>query len=182
MKNLIAISLFFLISCKHTQQVNSQITGNEQIITKIENCPKNGSCTIALIQNKKLDFKVDEFGNLYPHLNKGDKTILKYTFTKNKIDNTADTNYTEIVYAELDKSYSKTSLIDDQLQVIKLHYGRLCYCKGESGYFPIKKGVFNLSKSDKDSLKIDLFFSIKNIPQIISEIHETISLKSNETN
>lgn len=182
MKNLIVLSLLLLISCKSTQKVNSQITNPDPIITKTENCPENGTCTIELIPNKTLDFKTDDFGNLYPTIENGEKTILKYTFTKNPIENTADSNYIEIVYAELDKNYPNINLIDDQLQTIKLHYGRLCFCKGESGYFAIKNGVFNLSKNAKDSLKIDLNFSIKKIPQIISEIHETISLKSNETN
>lgn len=182
MKNLIVLSLLFLASCKSTQQVNSQVISNEIIITKTENCPKNGTCSLELIPNKNLDFKTDEFGNLYPTINNGEKTILKYTFTKKSIENTADSNYTEIIYAELDKSYSNINLINSQLQTIKLHYGRLCFCKGESGYFPITNGVFNLSKSGKDSLTIDLNFSVKKIPQIISEIHETISLKSNESN
>jgi len=182
MKNLIILGLLFLISCKSTQQVNSQAVNNEPIITNTENCPENGTCTLEIIPNKTLDFKTDDFGNLYPTIENGEKTILKYTFTKNPIENTADSNYTEIVYAELDKPYSNINLVDSQLQTIKLHYGRLCFCKGESGYFAIKNGVLNLSKSGKDSLKIDLNFSVKKIPQIISEIHETISLKSNETN
>jgi len=182
MKNLIVLGLLFLISCKSTEQVNSQVISNESIITRTENCSENGTCTLELIPNKALDFKTDEFGNLYPTINNGEKTILKYTFTKNPIENTADSNYTEIVYAELEPSYSNINLVDDQLQTIKLHFGRLCFCKGESGYFAIKNGVFTLSKNAKDSLQIDLNFSAKKIPQIISEIHETISLKSNETN
>ena len=100
MKNIIVLNLLLLISCKSTQQVNSQVPNNETTITKIENCPENGTCTIELIPNKKLDFKTDEFGNLYPTINNGEKTILKYTFTKNPIENTVDSNYSEIVYAE----------------------------------------------------------------------------------
>ena len=60
--------------------------------------------------------------------------------------------------------------------------GRLCYCKGETGYYPINNGEFNIEKSGRDTVKIDIEFSIKEVPQIISKISETISLKSNATN
>ncbi len=53
--------------------------------------------------------------------------------------------------------------------------------KGETGYYPIKNGSFKIEKSSKNTVKIDIEFNIKEVPQIISKISETISLKSNET-
>jgi len=169
-------------SCKTTQPVKSDILVSETIFSQTKDCPENGTCTLELIPNKSIDFKSDEFGNLYPVINEGTSYVLKYTFTKNPISETEDSNYTEIIYAQLPNPLSEIELINGQLQNVKLNYGRLCFCKGESGYFPVTNGVFILKKPTEDTLEITLDFSVKKIPQIISKINETLSLKSNPTN
>lgn len=180
MKNILLIILIFFGSCKPIQTLN--FTLNEAILTKTMNCPDNGECSIELIPNKSLEFKKDEFGNSYPVTTEGEKTILKYTYKRDPVPNTKDSNYTEIVYAELNKTITEISLTSKELHTIKLYFGRLCYCKGETGYYPIKNGDFKIEKSGKNTVKIDIEFSIKEVPQIISKISETISLKSNATN
>lgn len=181
MKNLLIICVLVLASCKTSKQANTTTTVNETVFTQSENCPENGTCVLELIPNKTLTFKKDEFGSLYPVITEGTKTIFKYTYTKNPIPDTEDSNYTEIVYAEIDVN-NNIQLQNETLKNIKLHYGRLCFCKGESGYFPITRGVFNLSKTAEDVIKFDVDFIVKKVPQIISEIHETVSLKSTATN
>ncbi len=179
MKNILLVLAFLVVSCKPTQTVNSNFTVTKIISVNPENCPENGICTIELLPNKLLEFKKDTFGILYPVISEGEKTLLKYTYQRNPIPNTVDGNYTEIIYAELDKNISELSLKDKDLQQIKLHFARLCYCKGETGYYPIKNGEFKLLKSGKNSIKIELNFKIKVVPQIITGINETILLKSN---
>ena len=165
--------MFFMISCK------SNYTVSQHINQKAATCPENGMCTVELMPNKSIVFKTDNIGIMYPEISDGDKTILKYTYKRNEIPNTQDGNYTEIVYAELPKTIKTTKLSNEALQEIKLYFGRLCYCKGETGYFPIKKGDFKITKNDKNSFNIDLNFTISEVPQIISKISATISLKSN---
>ena len=178
MKNLLLLLIILFSSCKSSQ--NLSFTLNEVVTLETENCPDNGICTIELIPNKSLVFKQDDFGNSYPIITEGDKTIFKYTYTRNPIPNTQDSNYTEIIYAELDKTISEINLHDSQLQNLKLYFGRLCFCKGETGYYPIKNGEFKISKTGRNAINIDFKFIIKEVPQIISEINETISLKSSE--
>ncbi len=180
MKNILLLIIVFFGSCKPIQTINFAL--NETVYTKTINCPENAECSIELIPNKLLEFKKDEFGNSYPIITEGEKTILKYTYKKNLVPNTQDSNYTEIVYAELNKTITEISLTSKELQTIKLYFGRLCYCKGETGYYPINNGNFKIEKSGKNTVKIDIEFSIKEVPQIISKISETISLKSNVTN
>ncbi len=180
MKNILLLFIVLFASCKSTQNLN--FTLNEPIFTKTVNCPDNGECTIELIPNTSLEFKKDEIGALYPVISEGEKTILKYTYNKNLVSKTQDSNYTEIVYAELNKTITEISLTSKELQTIKLYFGRLCYCKGETGYYPIKNGNFEIEKSGENAVKIEFDFNIKEVPQIISKISETISLKSNETN
>ena len=180
MKNIWLFITVLLVSCKPCQNVDYNL--KEAILIKTTNCPNNGKCSIELIPNKLLEFKKDEFGNSYPLISEGEKTILKYTYKKNTDKNIQDSNYTEIVYAELDQNLTEISLTSKELQTVKLYFGRLCYCKGETGYFPITNGNFNLKKSGKDALEITIDFKIKEVPQIISKISEIVSLKSNATN
>ena len=180
MKNLLLLIIVLFSSCKSKQHLNFEL--NEPIFAETMNCPPNGTCTIELIPNKLLEFKQDEFGNSYPLISEGEKNILKFTYKKNTDKNIQDSNYTEIVYAELDQTITDISLCSKELQTVKLYFGRLCYCKGETGYYPITNGDFSIKKSGKDALEINLEFKINEVPQIISKISEIVSLKSNATN
>ncbi len=173
MKAFLSIIFVLFISCKSTQKIN-QVSKS---IMSTENCPNNGVCFLELIPNKSLIFKTDEFGNSYPVISEGEKTILKYTYKKNPIPKTQDSNYTEIVYAELGKTITEFSLNNEDLQTIKLYFGRLCYCKGETGYYPIKNGTFKITLINRKTIKIDFEFNINKVPQIISKINETILFK-----
>lgn len=180
MKNIL-ILLFLIVSCKPCKNLNASLAVNKANILKTENCPENGDCTIELLPNTSLEFKKDEFGSLYPVISEGNKTIFKFTYSRKSIPNTQDSDYTELVFAELDSVISSKTLTNVALQDIKLHFGRLCYCKGETGYYPIKNGEFKITKSTKNSFKIDFNFKIDEVPQIISAINETVCVKSNET-
>lgn len=176
MKNLLPLLFLMIVSCK------SGFVVNEAILVNTLNCPENGDCTIELLPNKSLEFKKDEFGSLYPVISEGNKTIFKYSYTRKSIPNTQDSNYKELVFAELDSVISPKKFTSETLKNVKLHFGRLCYCKGETGYYPIKKGEFNITKSTKNSFKIDFTFKIDEVPQIISAINETVSVKTDATN
>jgi hypothetical protein len=162
--------------------MTSDFVVDTAILTNAINCPENGECTIELLPNTSLEFKTDEFGNTYPLIAEGNKTIFKYIYTRNPIPNTQDSNYSEIVFAELDSIISEKTFINETLQDAKLHFGRLCFCKGETGYYPIKNGEFKISKSSKNDLKIDFNFKILEVPQVISAINEIVCLKSSKTN
>lgn len=181
MKKLLPLLVLIIVSCKSTKNTTSTFVVNEAFLINTVNCPENGICTIELLPNTSLEFKTDEFGNTYPVIAEGNKTIFKYIYTRNPVPNTQDSNYSELVFAEFDSTISEIELTDEALQNIKLHFGRLCFCKGETGYYPIKNGKFIISKSSEKSFKIDFNFKIKEVPQIISEINETVGVKSNET-
>lgn len=176
MKKLMFLLFIFFISCKSPFMVSEPIFKNSN------SCPENGNCTIELIPNKSISFKKDKFGIAYPEIIEGGKTILKYTYKKNPANNTEDSNYTELIYAEFDKEITEIELINEQLQNIKLYFGRLCYCKGETGYFPIKNGKLKLTKPSKNTVEINFDFKIKEVPQIVSKINETFLLKSTQSN
>ncbi len=165
------------ISCR-THRSKSAIILNEDFLVDATQCPENGLCTFELIANKSLVFKKDEFGISYPVISEGEKTILKYTYKKNPTPNLQDGNYTEIIYAEFDPMLQATTIENKELQQFKFHFGRLCFCKGETGYYPITKGKFNLQRKGRDSVKLELKFEILEVPQILNNLCEIISLKS----
>ena len=179
MKNIALLIIVLFASCKTAK--NATFTPLKDVTTKTVNCPDNGICTVEFISNKTLVFKTDEFGHSYPVISEGNNTIFKYTYSRNPIKNTQDSNYTEIVYAVFEQTISEISLTDKELQNATFYFGRLCYCKGATGYYPIKNGSFKISNITKNTLKIDFEFKITEVPQIISKISETVSLKSNET-
>lgn len=179
-KLLFYLVIIVFISCKPTQNKNSENKKeaiNMKTISKnIEDCLENSTCTIEIIPNKTIEFKKDKFGIGYPIINNGNKMLLKYTFNKNTEKSLQDDFYTEIVYAELN-TIENIKLIDQDLQQVKLYFGRLCYCKGETGYFPIEKGLFSIKQLSEKEFNIDINFAISQVPQIISSINQTISLK-----
>ena len=159
-------------SCKNFQYLVTEVK-----TSPITNCPENSDCLLELIPNSTISFKNHEFGNTYPTITEGNKTLLKYTFNKKTPKNTQDGQYTEHVYAELEPTITKTALKNAALKNIKLHFGRLCFCKGETGYYPIKNGEFNIKKVGENTISISINFKILEVPQITTNINETISLK-----
>jgi hypothetical protein len=177
MKNILLLSILLIVSCKPTHKANFIISN--AISQSTNSCPENGVCSIELIPNKSLEFKKDNIGMSYPVITEGNKTIFKYTYKRKSIPNTQDGNYTEIIYAELEETISDLDLSNLDLKNVKLYFGRLCYCKGQTGYYPIKNGDFKITSLDNDSVNFNLNFKISEVPQIITEINESISLKSN---
>lgn len=177
MKTFLSLIILLFASCNTNKHLNFIVKTPIQINTK--NCVQNGKCELKLTPNKSIEFKKDKFGILYPKISDGENTLLTYTFNRNPIKNTQDSNYTEIIYATLPKNIKEISLTDNELKQVNLHFARLCFCKGETGYYPIEKGTFNITKTNKDSIKITCKFQVKNIPQIVSSFEEIVSIKSN---
>ncbi len=177
MKPFLSLIILLFASCNANKNLSFVVKNPIQVSAK--NCVSNGKCEVKLTPNKNLVFKKDKFGNLYPEITVGENTLLTYTFKRNTIKNTQDSNYTEIIYANLPKNIKEISLTDSELKQVNLYFARLCFCKGETGYYPIENGTFKLTKTNKGSLKITCEFKVKNIPQVVSSFEETIPLKSN---
>ena len=179
MKTILFLIISFLaVSCS-SHRSKSDVVLNTDILVENANCLDNGGCTLELITHKSITFKKDDFGILYPVISEGEKTLLKYTYTKNSNPKYQDDHYSEIIYAEFDSVFKSDSIENEELQQFKLHFGRFCFCKGETGYYPITKGKFKLRKKGKDSVRIELNFEVNEVPQVVKDFCEIISLKSN---
>jgi hypothetical protein len=174
------LCLFFLVllvvGCKSSQINTSLEELYEKHTVLLSNCIDNAVCNIELLPKSNLLIKEDEFKNTYIEFEKGNNTIIKYQLKKNELPNTADSHYSEIIYLEIDNYNKSLNLKNEDLQQVKMIYGRLCYCKGSSGYFKVNKGSLELILS-KNKLSLNANFNVENIPQIVSQINEKISLQ-----
>jgi hypothetical protein len=138
------------------------------------NCPEGGDCTFEVLQNSKLVLDRDEFGKLYPEISEGDKVVLRYHYKKDSDPSVMDSGYSEYVLMEIDSGRVELSLRDEQMQKVKMTFGRICYCKGQMGYFPVRRGqIFIYQNNGKLQLRTN--FKVPKIPQIVEEINEELT-------
>ncbi len=173
MKYFIIIFLSLFLSSCQAQKIDSK---NKNVNYKLDNCLDDGACTVEILYNSELEVKTDEFGNTYPKINIGDNMVVKYQYKKNEIENVADSSYSEIILFELNNDKIDLHLQNGDLQEVKLLFGRLCFCRGATGYYRVEKGDLKVN-FDKDKLKINLQFKVDKVPQKISNLTEVIPLK-----
>ena len=177
MKYICLFIIVLLVAGCKSSQINTSLEDlNEKHTILLSNCIDNAVCNIEIIPKSNLLIKEDEFKNTYIEFEKGNNIIIKYQLKKNELPNTADSHYSEIIYLEIDNYNKSLYLKNEELQQVKMIYGRLCYCKGSSGYFKVNKGSLELILS-KNKLSLNAKFKVENIPQLVTEIHENISLQ-----
>ncbi|MBN4070165.1 hypothetical protein JYT76_00615 [Olleya sp. AH-315-F22] len=163
----VLICSFFLLSCNAKQKT--------LLKNKIENtstiCPQDGACTFEVLQNKSLKLLKDGIGELYPDISEGDKIILKFQYKRNEIPNTVDGHYSELIYVELDPNNLNIELENSELQEVKLLFARLCFCRGQTGYYKVKKGSLSIIK-ENENYQFKLEFKNDEVPQVITSINE----------
>lgn len=167
---ILTVMPLILLACNVNKKILSQ---ESNLIGRIEkNCPENGVCTFEVLNNKILEIKKDDTGAFYPLITDGKKTVLKYEYKKNEIENVADNGYSEIIYIEINTNTESLLLKNNELEKAKVLYGRLCFCRGQSGYFPVKDGELKISKNN-ETTQLDFNFKVKEVPQLITKISES---------
>tara|TARA_B100000809_G_C15097466_1_gene515579 strand:+ start:1142 stop:1711 length:570 start_codon:yes stop_codon:yes gene_type:complete len=170
---LISVMLVSVLGC------NTSKSSSEKAILEptVSYCPDDGTCSFEVLENKIFSIMADEFGNNYSKLVDGNKTILKFTYTKNKIPDVADGDYSEIIYIEIEHNTSSLKLEDEGLKSVKAGFSRACFCRGQTGTFPVKIGSLSITKLKSSFYEINFDFTITQVPQIIKSINETFKLK-----
>lgn len=176
MRNLLIILFtLFLFSCNSTKKTKETASMNPEISMQ---CPEDGSCTFSVIKGKSLTVLKDGIGMKYPELKDNPKTnIIKFTYHREAPNGLVDGNYTEEIYFEIPNNFYTLDLKDEALQKVKLLYGRLCYCKGSTGYFKVTDGTLHYDKNKDGTATLSLIFNNNEVPQIIKEIEGTVSFK-----
>ncbi len=165
---IFSLAILVLFSCVPKKMA----TKTDLYVQKASTCFENGDCTVEIFKNSELLIKKDDTGQLYVEIIPGIKNVFKYSYTRNKLEGIADSGYQEIILFEFLSGKINLLLQDKNLQEANLVFGRLCYCKGESGYFRINRGDLKLVSNNK-RVAVDLKFQAE-VPQIIHELKETI--------
>ena len=160
---------FLIVGCASSKDQSD----NDKIPPPKVNCPEGGDCSFEVLQNSKLSLKTDGTGASYVEIEEGDKVVIRYEYKKDPQPDVIDGSYSEYLFFEIDAGRVEMSLKDSELKRAKMIYGRLCYCKGESGYFPVREGSLFVYQNEGDLL-VRATFNIPKIPQIIEEIDERL--------
>ena len=161
--------LFLSLGCK----TNKSTTEESGYYLKDISCPDSGNCTFEVIRNSKLNIRSDKFGKLYPEVTTGDKVVIKFHYKKKVSKKKMDSGYSEFVYLEVNEYEPQLILKDNELQQAKVLFGRICFCRDATGYYRVDQGKLYLLNAN-GNLKINLTFKINKVPQIISQVNETI--------
>ncbi len=172
MKYFFLFSLL-IFSCA-TKQNATEI--NEIKINSIV-CPEDGVCTFEVLSNQSLSIEKDGIGALYPKISEGNKTIIKFEYERNEIPNTVDGHYSELVYIELSPEDLEIDLKDAELKNVKALFARLCFCRGQTGYYIISQGQLSIKKLLENQYNLKMSFKIDEVPQVISTIDEVFYVK-----
>ena len=140
------------------------------------NCPEDGTCTFEVLKQSSLSIEKDGIGATYPKIEKGNKVILKFEYKRNEIKDIQDGSYRELIYVEIDSDINTLTLTNKELHKAKVLFARLCFCRGQTGYYPVKEGELKVSKNTDSTYTLSLDFKINEVPQVIHTIHETFVL------
>lgn len=159
--------VFFFLACKAKQEPTEKDVFYETIINY---CPKGGTCSFEVLKSKSLEIKTDGTGAQYPQITEGEKTVLKFEYKKEEDPKIADDGYTEVIYTEIKPTIHNLDLKDEELSQAKVLFGRLCFCRGQTGYYPVESGHLEIKSNKNDSVSYTLSFKITEVPHILKEI------------
>lgn len=138
-------------------------------------CPSDGTCSTEVFKNKTLVVKTDAYGSLYYQMEDNENTsVIVYQYNRTVKGDLQDANYKEELVFEINNNETKLSLENTSLQKSKMLFGRICFCRGQTGYYKVDEGQLNLTKNN-NSITFNLDFTITKVPQIIKNITTTIN-------
>lgn len=173
--NILILAVACLVSCKSLSNLSNDI--KEPIVQEASTDIEGYESTISITPNKSLEFKSDKFNNTFVEVNDGEQFVLKYEIKKIEDPKLPDGRYSEIIYAELPANFKEMILENEELQKIKLHSAKFCFCENANTYEPIENGVFQMVKRKDDEITIRFDFSLKNSSRKITTLSEHIFLK-----
>ena len=173
MKKLFLIPLALGLTFCHCQKAAVSATSTKVSIEST--CPENGVCTIQIQKNKSMIVKTDEFGSVYYTLEDDTaKSVIVYEYKRNVEKGLQDGQHREEIIFEINNSDTKLTLSDANLQKTKMLFGRLCFCRGQTGYYQVFEGNLNLENT-KGTITVDLDFKVTKVPLLYTTVKATIN-------
>jgi hypothetical protein len=171
MRNIcqILFVLILLTSCK-----TKTVSDNKSV--ELQKCPIEGSCSFEVFKDTELLVLEDEFKNSYYQLKaaKG-RVVLKFEYSKKEDPHLADDSYSEMIFIEIDEDVNDLELNDELLSKAKVSFRRMCFCRGATGFYKIRKGRLRIYEHLK-GFQVSLNFEIDEVPQVITSFTEYFKL------
>ncbi len=167
-KLLLIIALPLFIGCKSQQMDVPNISTAKLTETK---CPDKGTCKVRLEKDQHIVVKRQDWGSIFYELAPQIGTnVIVYEYDRGNEKELPDSGYREEIVFELDAKISNQNLTGASLKNLNGLFGRFCFCRGQTGYYPITDGT--LKSSEKNGiLNVNLDFTITEVPQIIDHIN-----------
>jgi len=172
--SIVFVFLFLCMSCK--SQSLKKFSKSQEVFSSTK-CPKNGDCSFELFTNSSINLVTREGTSSYTTIEKGDKTVFKFSFKRNVDQQVIDGHYIEEIFAEFDTKTLSLTLENETLKKVNLILNRICYCKGSYGSYVVSKGQLSLKKIKADTYHLRIDFKVDEVPQIITSINEILILK-----
>ena len=159
MKLITLLSVLFLFnSCGNNKTVVS--TNNKEVIILADGIEeKDGDVSVDIFNNSTLNLKDDTIGAIYPVIASGNNLVIEFIYEEKAPEGTADGDYSETLHFEIPQNTTVLNLMDEELNNVKLLYGKHCFCRGEAGYYEVKKGKIKIVKTESD-IYFDISFNI----------------------
>jgi hypothetical protein len=152
MKKVLALfALAALASCSSTKKGTTVTNWLGKNVTLISATPENGTATAE--RKASTTMSLQATSELYPVMMFDEtKTVISYEYTRNSSNEPhADDFYREELFMEIPSSAFKKTYKNEQLQDVKLIFGKHCYCKGEAGYYKISEGTLKVNHTEKNT-------------------------------
>lgn len=138
-------------------------------------CPENGTCTLEIIKNKSVIIK-NSFGDTFPEFIDSNKLILKFQYLRHPIPNTQDSAYKEIILIELNSDLNELDFSSINFENATIYFGRLCFCRGQNGYFKVTKGNLSIIQYDAKNFNLEFDFIFQDVPHVVNSINQSFEL------
>lgn len=134
-------------------------------------CPKEGDCTIEIIDNTSMVIGENEDGTKTLKLEPDPKhTFVRFEFQKNTDQSEQDGSYKELVVFEIEKDESIQKFENQGLQKTKMLFGRFCFCRGRAGLFKVNKGKLEVTISKQQKISFTLEYELDNDSKLTNRI------------
>ncbi len=151
-------------SCKSTKEINES-----KFV--FEGCPEGGECDFEVIEDTQVFMAGDNEMGYFPKLEASRSVhTVKITYTKDTEENIMDDEYMEVFYFTIGNDQNKINLSNNELGQANLIYGRICACRGQTGYEKIDQGSLEVNFSG-NSQQINLQAKPNKYPILMSELN-----------
>jgi hypothetical protein len=160
---------FMLSSCGNIKQ-SSNATANE-----INNAITSENLNVEIKKNTVYSLIKDTTGALYPAFETGNATTLIFKYTEKGPKGIVDGDYTETIHLMIPDNIERGDYSDADLQKVTMLFGKFCFCRGESGYYPVTKGKLSV-KNKEGAMTINVSYEIPKTSAKVTAIKQTVLL------